>query len=135
MQLQRYLYGDLTDAQIRKYLGGYVPNIRYQGRMAFYPMIGDFELLKSLDGWLLHTIFLALKKRKSILSGQNIATLVRPYGLSKDQMASAKFSINSSGDTVEIPSFFKIGTILAAAAHTYGANAIAHSRSFFFRSS
>ena len=135
MQLQRYLYGDLTDVKIRRYMGGYVPNIRYQGRMAFYPMIGDFKLLKSLDGWLLHTIFLALKKRHSILKGQNITTLVQPFGLSKEQLSSARFLINSPGETIEIPSFFSIGKILAAAADAYGANTIAHRRSFFFRSS
>jgi hypothetical protein len=38
-QLRRYLYGELTEKQLRKYMARQTPLIRYHGLMSFYPIV------------------------------------------------------------------------------------------------
>jgi RNA-directed DNA polymerase len=128
MQLRRYLYGDMTDRQLRRYLGGYSPKIRYQGRMSFYPLVNDFELLKSLDGWLLHAVHQALQKKTQLLAQQGITVTAVPHGYTKQRLAALR------GDQ-SLPSFYRIGKILEQSSSQHGANSIANRKSFSFNSS
>src|ERR1035438_4858621 len=52
-QLRRYLYGNMSEATLRRYLYRQTPLIRFKGLMSFYPIVDDDELLQELDGWLI----------------------------------------------------------------------------------
>ena len=78
-QLRRYLYGDLSEEKLRKYLRRTVPRVHYKGVMSFYPLVDDDALLKSLDGWMLHTVFTSLKVRAKLLAAAGHSGLPLPH--------------------------------------------------------
>jgi RNA-directed DNA polymerase len=126
-QLRRYLYGDLSEKQLRRYLAQETPRIRYRGLMSFYPIIDDDELLHGLDGWLLNTIFLTLRVRRRLFEAKGIVALPTPHGLSKRDLLS--FVGATSGKAtldLRLPSFARMGKLLRNASKMYGANAIAN---------
>lgn len=67
MQVRRYLYGNLSERQLYRYLKGYTRRLQFKGLMSFYPLLDDEEQLRHLDGWLLATIERALKLRSRLL--------------------------------------------------------------------
>lgn len=62
-QIRRYMYGNLTEGLLRRYLSGGVSNLNFKGLMSYYPLVTDEGQLKHLDGWLASSIYLALKRR------------------------------------------------------------------------
>ena len=129
-QLRRYLYGDLTEKKLRQYQREVVPRIRYKGIMAFYPAIDETDVLKALDGWLLHTISTSLRKRSNILEGVGFTDLPQPHGLTNSQLIKFHGRSRQGADLdLEIPSFVRISEMLRRAALTYGPNAIANPKS------
>lgn len=129
-QIRRYLYGDLSESQLRKLVSGVAPKIHYRGLMSFYPIVDDENLLKGLDGWLLGCLYRALRLREKLLVSRGITTLPKPHGLSMHQLVSFKAS-SSKGEIIDlrVPSFFRMAKLLRKAARMYGPNAIAHPRS------
>jgi RNA-directed DNA polymerase len=69
MQVRRYLYGNLNDEIISRYLDGAYKRIKFKGVMSFYPLIDDEIQLRRLDGWLLSAVHLTLKKRARLFLG------------------------------------------------------------------
>ena len=63
LQMRRYLYGNLTETQLRRFITSASPKIHFKGLMSFYPIVDDADQLKSLDGWLLHTVKTSLRYR------------------------------------------------------------------------
>jgi RNA-directed DNA polymerase len=129
-QLRRYLYGDLNEEKLRRYLGRSVPRIHYKGKMAFYPLVDDEEELRRLDGWLLHTVFTSLRKRERLLRAAGFEELPPPHGLQKQELT--KFMGQSSGGAtldLRLPSFARMGELLKKASTFYGPNAIGHPQS------
>jgi len=66
-QIRRYLYGNLSEDKLRAYQAGAYDRIVFKGVMSFYPLINDEDQLSQLDGWLLKTIHLSLKRRLRLL--------------------------------------------------------------------
>jgi hypothetical protein len=129
-QIRRYLYGDLSEEKLRRYLRRTIPRVHYKGVMAFYPLVDDEGLLHSLDGWMLHTVFTSLRERASILTIAGHANLPPPHGVEKAQLPG--FRANSSQGTtldLRLPSFVRIGKLLRHAAQVHGPNAIGHRKS------
>jgi hypothetical protein len=129
-QIRRYLYGDLSEERLIKYLSQSAPCIRYKGVMAFYPLVDDFHQLQELDGWLLRSVHSTLKKRRSLFEANGIIDLPPPAGLSMKEIIGFA-SVSSEGFPLDLrlPSFVRIGRVLHRAAMTYGPNAIAHPKS------
>lgn len=129
-QLRRYLYGDLSERKLWRYLGKTTPRIHYKGVMAFYPLVDEPGLLQGLDGWLLHTVWTSLRVRGRLIESAGYKCSVAPHGLSREELLDLRAS--SSGGSVldlRLPSFVRMGKLLRRAAEVHGANAIAHRRS------
>lgn len=125
LQLRRYLYGNLTEAKLRRLLDGRAKQIRYPGLMSFFPLVDDIEQLKSLDGWLHHTVYTSLRARTQLLKSRGVIFPPTPHGLSREALLTA--SGTTSADTaidLRIPSFVRIGTAIQRAALAHGPNAV-----------
>jgi hypothetical protein len=129
-QLRRYLYGDLSEEKLQKFLRRVVPRAHYKGVMAFYPLVEREDVLRSLDGWLLHTVHTSLCRRARLLSSAGFSDLPAPHGLPVDQLP--VFRARSTDGTeldLRLPSFLRVGRLLRRAAQVHGPNAIAHPKS------
>jgi RNA-directed DNA polymerase len=129
-QLRRYLYGDLSEEKLRKYLGRTAPRMHYKGVMSFYPLVDDSSLLKQLDGWLLHTVFTSVKERQRILLAAGHSVTVPPHTTAKANLPNF-FGMSTGGTTLDLrlPSLVRMGKLLRRAAQTHGPNTIGHRRS------
>lgn len=130
-QIRRYLYGGLTESMLKRYLARAAPRIRYQGFMSFFPIVDDGALLRELDGWLVHTVFTALRLRTKCFSNAGVTSLPRPHGIDQNQLID--LTIPTPGGTgpidLHIPSFQRMAQLLRTASRRYGANAIANPKS------
>ncbi|HVZ35268.1 MAG TPA: reverse transcriptase domain-containing protein, partial [Polyangiaceae bacterium] len=126
-QLRRYLYGDLSEKQLRRYLARDLPRIRYQGLMSFYPILDDEIQLRELDGWLLHSVYTTLRLRRRLFASAGVTALPEPHGLQKGKLPDF-FGKSTEGTTLDLrlPSFARMGRLLHRASKIYGANAIAN---------
>lgn len=129
-QLRRYLYGDLSEHKLRKYLRQSVPLVHYKGVMSFYPLVDREADLRSLDGWLLHTVETSLRKRASLLRVEGYHDLPDPHDLPTEDLVKLRGK-SSSGDDLDLrlPSFVRIGKLLQRASKVHGPNAIGHPKS------
>jgi RNA-directed DNA polymerase len=82
-QLRRYLYGELSESQLRKYMARQTPLMHYHGLMSFYPIVNDEVLLRQLDGWLLNSVHRALKLRAKLFRKSGIKILPPPTAFRK----------------------------------------------------
>jgi hypothetical protein len=135
-QVRRYLYGEMSEAQLRKYLARQTPRIKYHGLMSFYPVISDENQLKELDGWLLNSVYRALKLRSSLYSKQGFSHLPLPHSLTKSELLGLKTIVisNKTWD-LRFPSVARISKLIRRAANVYGPSAIANPRSHKWNSS
>ncbi|WP_425638821.1 reverse transcriptase domain-containing protein [Algoriphagus yeomjeoni] len=67
MEIRRYLYGNLTESSLKKYINGTYKVLRFKGIMSFYPLINNIEQLQNLDKWLLCMISSTLNRRQKQL--------------------------------------------------------------------
>jgi hypothetical protein len=129
-QIRRYLYGELSESQLRKYMARQTPLIRYHGLMSFYPIVDDEALLKRLDGWLLNAVFRALRLRARLMGEHGILSLPKPQGLRKAQILALRHREGSGPlRDLRFPSIARIARLLRRAAKTYGASAVANPQS------
>jgi RNA-directed DNA polymerase len=135
MQLRRYLYGELTESQLRKYMARQTPLMRYHGLMSFYPIVNDEALLKELDGWLLNSVYRALKLRARLLRKGGITILPPPHGLPKTELLKLGYRPRP-GSFVDLrfPSVARVARLIRRASRTYGASAIANPQSHLYYS-
>lgn len=66
--IRRYLYGNLTDEYIRRYLAGSSGRLFYKGVMSFYPLLSDKSQMQELDGWLVNQVWKAVRMRGRLLA-------------------------------------------------------------------
>lgn len=124
-QIRRYLYGDLTDDKIIKYLNNTYKKLDFKGLMCFYPLVNDEEQLKALDGWLSHTILTFLKRRNEILTACSVIPSTIPtasYGQFLEYCSSHE--IKGVVGICKIPSFVRIYKAIQKGINTYGLKSI-----------
>ena len=108
--IRRYLYGNLSDSILRDYLAGRYDRIQFKGLMSFYPLVTDELQLKSLDGWLISTIFRCVKLRSRLLIkwGHNRSDQF-PFDVSRKNISTLFRKKRHKGKALyEIPSFIRI---------------------------
>jgi RNA-directed DNA polymerase len=134
-QLRRYLYGELSESQLRKYMARQTPLMRYHGLMSFYPIVNDEVLLKELDGWLLNSVHRALRLRGKLLRKAGIKILPPPHDLSKADLLKLGYRPRP-GTFVDLrfPSVARVARLIRRASRTYGASAIANPQSHTYYS-
>lgn len=136
MEIRRYLYGNLTEETLRKYMNGTYKVLSFKGIMSFYPLITDIELLKSLDKWLLSTILnvVELRRKKLLANVPNFVDYQPPFKLDKNQLLShCKNTViaNRSG-LLEIPSFLRIFNALNFGVNNFGVEVVMNPRSLYY---
>jgi RNA-directed DNA polymerase len=135
-QVRRYLYGEMSEAQLRKYMARQTPRMKFHGLMSFYPVISDENQLKELDGWLLNSVHRALKLRASLFSKHTSLPLPLPHGLTKNGLLSLKTkTLSGKIWDLRFPSVARISKLIRRAAKVYGASAIANPQSHKYHSS
>lgn len=131
-QIRRYLYGDLSESQLRRYLARDIPRVSYRGLMSFYPILDDDDLVAQLDGWLLHTVYTALRARSRMFHVAGVPSLPQPHGLAKVDLATfTTRSTKGSYLDLRLPSFSRMSRLLSKASRLFGANAVANPQSFY----
>ena len=70
-QVRRYLYGNLSERSLIRYLNGTYKRLSFKGIMNYYPLITDVDQMKELDSWLISTILNVVEKRKKLLLEHN----------------------------------------------------------------
>jgi len=108
MEIRRYLYGNLTEITLKKYLNGTYKILTFKGIMSFYPLINDIKQLQELDRWLICTIMniLELRKKTLVAKVSDFDPNQFPFNCSKDDLLiSCK---HEAGGLLEIPSFLRI---------------------------
>ena len=113
MQIRRYLYGNLTEEKLNKYLNGSFKQLRFKGIMSFYPLLDDEEQLRELDGWLISTVLNVLKLRKRLLTSpapHRDYTDSFPFNLTAETIIPVCKSkiIKQKKGLIAIPSFVRI---------------------------
>ncbi len=124
-QIRRYLYGDLTDEKIIKYLNNSYKKLEFKGLMSFYPLVDDEIQLKQLDGWLVHTIMYFLKKRYNILRSYKKTIPTIPLRVKADFTNYCNNEmVNGKKELLKIPSFVRIYKAVKKGVSTQGIMAI-----------
>jgi len=136
MQIRRYLYGNLTEVTLRKYLNGTYSQLSFKGIMSFYPLINDEDQMIELDRWLLSTILNTLKKRKRLLLKTNphFNTEQFPFNCKgKDLIrVSKKIKIYHKEGLVQLPSFMRIHKALKKGLIEEGIEKVMHPKSNYY---
>ena len=135
MEIRRYLYGDLTEETLRKYMNGTFKVLSFKGIMSFYPLITDIKLLKKLDRWLLSTILNVIELRRKMLltNNPNIINFKPPFNLNKDELLMyCKKTIIRDKALLEIPSFLRIYNALNFGVNNYGVEAVMNPKSLYY---
>lgn len=134
-QLRRYLYGELSESQLRKYMARQTPLMRYHGLMSFYPIVNDELLLKDLDGWLLNSVYRALRLRAKLFRKAGINILPPPHDLPKGELLKLYYRPRP-GLFVDLrfPSIARVARLIRRASRTYGASAISNPQSHLYYS-
>ena len=136
MEIRRYLYGNLTEETLKKYMNGTYKVLNFKGIMSFYPLITDIELLKDLDRWLLSTILnvVELRRKKLLASAPNFIDYQPPFKLDKDQLLHhcRTTIIGYKPGLLEIPSFLRIYNALKLGVVNYGVEAVMNPRSLYY---
>ena len=135
-QVRRYLYGEMSEAQLRKYMARQTPRMKYHGLMSFYPVVSDENQLRELDGWLLNSVHRALKLRASLFSKYGASSLPLPHGLTNEKLLDLKTkTLSGKNWDLRFPSVARISKLIRRAARVYGASAIANPQSHKYHSS
>jgi hypothetical protein len=112
MQIRRYLYGNMTEITLKKYLNGTYKRLSFKGIMSFYPLVTDEKQMLGLDKWLLSTILNVLNKRKKLLLVHipTFNTNQFPFNCKKNELVEkCRISmVNGKKGLIELPSFLRI---------------------------
>lgn len=125
-QIRRYLYGSLSENQVRRFQTGSVPPMSFEGVMSFYPLIDDEASLLELDQWMTTQIWLTLKKRKRLLVSASLPA-PKPMGLNQRDLIGFQTFSSRTGDPIDLrmPSFRRIATVIRRAVSTHGLGVVA----------
>lgn len=129
-QLRRYLYGDLSERQVKNFQRHESQYRHFKGVMSHYPMLDDSTSLQKLDGWLLHTISQAMAKRTALLRQSgivNTASMPIPHGLAPSDLLAVAPPMSRSSERpidITVPSVRRIASVIRSAATQYGAGVV-----------
>lgn len=133
-QIRRYLYGGLDDSRLRRYIFGAVPHLRFKGLMSYYPLVNDEELLRKLDGWLIHSLKQTLRFRNRIWQRRRGIGLPGPSTNWIDELEHLGVFNAADGNTYDlrIPSFLLVNRALRYAIEREGMRAVSSGRVLYY---
>lgn len=131
-RLRRYLYGDLSEAAVRRFQFRDTPLRRFKGAMSWYPLLDDLQQLRELDQWIITRLWLAIQKRGRLLVELGfVGALPSPHGIERRGLSRLR-SISSRGDPIDlsIPSTQKIAKIILRAAEKHGPSEVGQNSAY-----
>ncbi|AYJ50289.1 reverse transcriptase domain-containing protein [Rhodococcus sp. P1Y] len=133
-QLRRYLYGNLSEAQLRRLMRGPLPpEISLAGLLGRHPMVNDVGQLREFDAWLSTQVWLALRKRSRILHGNLGSNPVpEPWGFTQKQLC-AFMTKSTFGSQVDgrLPSTVRMSELVRRAVRAHGTRIATHTVSLY----
>ncbi len=134
LEIRRFLYGNLTEKTLKKYLNGTYVKLNFKGIMSFYPLISDEQQMKDLDRWLVSTILNTLRKRKQILHRLGYPVNFFPFTLTGNNIIEIckKKQVNGNKGHFQIPSFLRIYLALQMGVKNLGIDRVMHSESKYY---
>jgi hypothetical protein len=133
MQIRRYLYGNMTEVTLKKYLNGTYKRLSFKGIMSFYPLITDENQMVELDKWLISTILNVLNKRKKLFLNHlpNFNTKQFPFNCDKDNLIEKCKTtlVYGKKGLIELPSFMRIYKALKMGVTNEGIEKVMHPNS------
>jgi RNA-directed DNA polymerase len=130
-QLRRYLSGSLNETAIRRYQSGAAPRMNYYGVMAYYPLVDDEVQLRSLDGWLSKTVWLAMKKRSRLLAAAGLPS-PPPGRLPRADLFTFRPTVRQSVPLdLRLPSFVRTGAVIRHAVAAHGLEVVGDSHPLY----
>jgi hypothetical protein len=120
-QLRRYLYGSHSEREVRAFEHGSIPRVRFSGAVARYPYTDDDGPLEELDRWIRLQVWLALRKRESLLAPM-VAHSPAPWGYSRTQLSKAWVRSTRTGARVDLrlPSAARMARVVRRAVNVHG---------------
>lgn len=121
LQLRRYLYGPLSEREIRRYQSGHIAPMSFEGIMSFFPLVNDDSQLLEIDNWIAARTWLGIRKRSRLLSRQGIHT-VPPAGLGIGSLGLFQSRSRTTGDVVDLrlPSLRRAANVVRRAISQHG---------------
>jgi hypothetical protein len=136
MQIRRYLYGNLTEESLKKYLNGTYKKLSFKGIMSFYPLISDETQMKNLDAWLVSTVLNSLQLRLKYLRkhNPNFNSNQFPFNISGNEFVKKCKIINANGKVglLQIPSFLRIYKAMQIGLVNEGIEKVMHPKSGYY---
>lgn len=135
-QLRRYLYGNLSEKQLRRLLRGPLPSMMsLGGLLGRHPLVDDVRQLQEFDAWLSTQVWLALRKRAKLLdkAGSGVKRPA-PWGLSQEQLtAFTTTSTRGLRSTVDgrLPSSVRMSELVRRAVRAHGTRVATHTASLY----
>jgi RNA-directed DNA polymerase len=132
-QARRFLYGDLSEQELRRFQGRGTPMRRFKGVMSYYPLVDDGERLLHLDQWLSTEVWLTMRRRHMLLAAAGHTSLPPPLGLTRRDLLSYQRRSTTTGGVLDLrlPSFRPIANVVRAAAIAHGPNRVGRSPSSY----
>lgn len=124
-QLRRYLYGSLTEKEIRRFQEGVIPPMTFEGVMSYFPLVEDHTQLVGLDSWMATQIWLALRKRGRLLSAAGLP-IPAPHNMAREHLLNFRTQSATPRTSVDlrVPSFRRMAGVLRRAVSTHGLSVV-----------
>lgn len=129
-QLRRYLYGNLSERTVKQFQRGDIPLRHFRGVMSAYPLLDNSDSLRRLDGWLLHTIHQAVKKRTVLLERAGLMPTEctpLPHSIAATDLLDLEGPISRRSRRridISVPSVRRIAVAIGRAAKVHGPGAV-----------
>jgi len=132
-QARRFLYGDLSEQELRRFQSRGAPMRRFKGVMSYYPLVEDGAALLQLDQWFSSQVWLTMRRRERLLNAAGFTALPPPLGLDRKTLIAYRRTSASTGGTLDLrlPSFRRIANVIRSAAVAHGPNRIGKSPSAY----
>jgi RNA-directed DNA polymerase len=132
-QLRRYLYGPLSEQQVRRFQHRQIPPMTFEGLMSFFPLVDDDAVLLDLDRWISTQTWLAIKKRSRLLNSLQLVEIPRAWQLSREELIGYRDISTTTGSDVDLrlPSVRRIASVVRKAVQIYGAGVVSGGRNLY----
>lgn len=133
-QLRRYLYGSLSEQQLRRLLRGPLPpKISLGGLLGRYPLANDVRQLQELDAWLSTQVWLALRKRANLLRS-HVHGSPKPWGYPQAGLRTFRTRSSRGRRLVvdgRLPSSLRMSELVRRAVRAHGTGVATHMPSLY----
>lgn len=131
MQVRRYLCGGAYKDQLRSFAEGRGGQLKFKGAMSFYPLVTNVEQLKQLDGWLVATIWRAIKLRALLLQKHGYTRHADfPFSVPQNHLVKAFDKARVHGKPLlQIPSFYLVQRAMQRGMREHGISYVMNSKS------